>query len=180
MASPPASCGSATVLASERHLRSVLGEYTDHYNRHRPPIPPAALTWLRRERGHAVERADPPAEDAWRCDQRVSQGGIEDLAIHQGSPPRRVLKHYTLFSSGTGSAPACCCAGWRCCSSGGRTPHGPDFVHPQHRRVPHPPGHPVRLRRMAAADHLAHRNLALRVRVGRFHYPISLQGKAGI
>jgi hypothetical protein len=37
-----------------------------------------------------------------------------------------------------------------------------------------------RLRRTAAADHPTRRNLALRVRVGRFHYPISLQGKAGI
>jgi len=31
-----AECTDWMLIYSERHLRSVLGEYTDHYNRHRP------------------------------------------------------------------------------------------------------------------------------------------------
>jgi putative transposase len=31
-----AECADRILICDERHLRSVLGEYTDHYNRHRP------------------------------------------------------------------------------------------------------------------------------------------------
>jgi hypothetical protein len=93
---------------AKRWVRTVRGEYTDRmliYNEghlrsgagriHRPlqpsqtsPVPPTTTTRLRRASGHAVECTDPPKEGARRPDQRVSQGGVNDLTYPQVNPPR--------------------------------------------------------------------------------------------
>src|SRR5215467_1853459 len=65
------------LITGERHLRLVLGEYTEHYNTHRPhrtlhqnppagrPSPPAAVTSTR-----------PPTRQARRPDPRIRPGRI--------------------------------------------------------------------------------------------------------
>lgn len=73
-------CTDRMLIYNERHLRSMLDEYTDHYNRHRgPPVTAATTARLRRASGDAVGRTDPPTESARWCDQRVSQGSVETI-----------------------------------------------------------------------------------------------------
>ena len=48
------------LITSERHLRLVLGEYTGHYDGHRPhrPLPPQARTSTPRNEPYARLRRD--------------------------------------------------------------------------------------------------------------------------
>jgi hypothetical protein len=77
------------LIYNERHLRSVLDAYTGHYKGHRPHQ-------SRRQRPPdsdepVVTPLDAPIrqpESARRCDQRVSQGGVDDLTNPQVNPPR--------------------------------------------------------------------------------------------
>ena len=62
-------CLDRMLIAGERHLRLVLGEYTDHYNTHRPH---------RTLNQHPPNgRADPPAAGANACVLRRDRlGGL--------------------------------------------------------------------------------------------------------
>jgi hypothetical protein len=77
-----------------------LGEHADYCNRHRPhqprqqqQPPDSDMSMIR-----PLGRADPAAEGAWRCDQRVSPSGVAELTNPQASPTRRVLEHYRVWS----------------------------------------------------------------------------------
>jgi hypothetical protein len=93
-------CTDRMLIYNERHLRSVLGVYTDHYNRHRP----------HQSREQRSPDSDEPVVtplDATIRRRKVlggvineSQRGIDDLTNPQVNPPRRILEHYTFSRPG--------------------------------------------------------------------------------
>src|SRR5256886_6122516 len=58
-------CLDRMLIAGERHLRLVLGEYADHYNTHPPHRPP--------NQNPPHRRAEPPPSDAHGCGLRPAR-----------------------------------------------------------------------------------------------------------
>ena len=86
-----AGCTDRMLIYNERHLRSVLGEYTGYYNRHGPHSPAGNDRLTPTSRCQVVGRVDPPTQSARRCDQRSSQSGVDDLTNPQVTPSWRVF-----------------------------------------------------------------------------------------
>jgi transposase InsO family protein len=70
-------CLDQLLIHGERHLRTVLAEFENHYNHHRPPpkpIPSPAGT--QPKQGHRHDRPDQPTDHRQRADQRVPQSRL--------------------------------------------------------------------------------------------------------
>jgi hypothetical protein len=103
-------CTDRILIAGERHLTSVLTEYTEHYNSHRPhrslgqrpPNPPPQVVDPQR-------RSSPTTPDPRRIDQRILAGSVAkpDLRAPQASPSaeRTVCHGLTAVSFHGGRTP---------------------------------------------------------------------------
>ena len=89
-------CLDHLMIQGERHLRTVLAEFENHYNHHRPHRGRSLHPPVQPKRGHRHDCPDQPPDRGQRADQRVPQSRLTIWESPAQQERTRVMAPHTL------------------------------------------------------------------------------------
>jgi putative transposase len=113
-------CTDRMLIYNEEHLRRVLRRYADHYNGHRPPVPPSTTTRPKPAGRRAAQRTGAAPRSTRRRNKRVPQSRVNDSITRRSDgatnfgavqpvtpgPPTTSVRPSTAWHYPEGSFPA--------------------------------------------------------------------------